>query len=186
MNPSYVIFLVAMVILISTTFTFVCLSIKQNKHVKEQKENNTEKQEMLDLMTKVMGDEFQKYSYLVGYYTMTKQKLNSTTFYYFPYILAFTKEELIIFPFIKEKGHLYVRNRMDVDWPNTEFRYKMRKKGLTLTIKYFGEKMSINVDPIIKGTGVEKSDRPLCVFQEAEYEKFVAYLPDYIGMSTKA
>lgn len=174
---SPVIFLAICVIVL--TAIFVVVGMQNSKYQKAQKENNTDKRDMLDLMSRVMQEAYSNYTYLVGYYTKTQQHLNSTTFYYFPYILAFTQDELIVFPFIKKEGKLYVRNRLDVDWSQTEFKYKIGKKGTTLTLKIVGEKMPINLNPVIKGCGVEKSDKPLCVFQEQEYDLFLKYLPGY-------
>ncbi|MBP5282278.1 MAG: hypothetical protein J6Z22_07235 [Lachnospiraceae bacterium] len=179
MDWGYMFFLAVMVVVITGAFIF--MGVKQNKHQQEQKENNTEKKEMLDLMTRVMEAEYPNYTYLVGYFTKVQQKIGSTVYYYFPYILAFTSNELIIFPFIKKDKQLYIRNRLDVDWRQTELKVKYKKNGVVLTFKMLGEKMPINVDAVIKGTGVEKSDRPLCVFQEQEYDLFLKYLPGFIA-----
>ena len=162
---------------------FTVMGINQKKHLKEQQADNSEKREMLDLMSRVMQEEYGKYAYVVGYYTKIQQKLGSTTYYYFPYVLAFTESEMIVFPFIKKEGRLYVRNRLDVDWNVTKLQYRIRKNSLLLRLKIAGEDMPINLNPVIKGTGTEKSDRPLCVFQEKEYEKLVAYLPGYKSMA---
>lgn len=165
---------------------FILMSVKQNNHLKDQQTNNTEKRQMLDLMATVMDSEFANYTYVVGYYTKIQQKIGSTVYYYFPYVLAFNAEELIIFPFIRKEGRLYVRNRMDVNWNLTSFMYKLRKKGALLTFKMVGETMPICVDPVIKGTGLENTDRPLCVFQEQEYAKFLERLPFFAAKAKQA
>lgn len=165
---------------------FVFWGIKQKKYRDGQRENNTDKRDMLDLMANVMEGAFENYSYVVGYYTKVQQHLGSTTYYYFPYILAFAPEELIIFPFIKKEGRLYVRNQLPVNFSQTELKTKTRKNGVTLNFKIAGEKMPINVDAVIKSDGTEKSDKPLCVFQEAEYEKLLSYLPKYESLAKKA
>ena len=165
---------------------FSVMGVKQNKHLKEQQANNTEKRQMLDLMAAVMEGEFANYTYVVGYYTKIQQKIGSTVYYYFPYVLAFNAEELIIFPFIKKEGKLYVRNRMDVNWNLTNFKYKLRKKGALLTFKMVGETMPICVDPVIKGTGMENTDRPLCVFQEQECARLMERLPFFAAKAKQA
>ncbi|MBQ9490520.1 MAG: hypothetical protein IJU80_11375 [Lachnospiraceae bacterium] len=180
----YLIFMAIMVVVF--VVAFAVMGAKNKKYLNAQRENNTEKRAMLDLMSRVMEEQYANYTYVVGYYTQTTQKLNTTTYYYFPYILAFTVEELIVFPFIKKEGQLYVRNRLNVDWNMTDFQYKLRKNGVTITLKIMGEKMPINIDPVIKGNGIEKSDRPLCVFQEQEYEKLKMLLPEYASKAKKA
>lgn len=184
MDPITIIVLAIAVVAIVLAFTF--LAVKQNKHLKEQQSNNTEKRQMLDLMAAVMEGGFANYTYVVGYYTKIQQKIGSTVYYYFPYVLAFNAEDLIIFPFIKKEGKLYVRNRLDIDWNMTGFKYKVRKKGTWLTIKMVGETMPIRVDPVIKGSEYENTDRPLCVFQESEYAKLLELLPSFAAKAKQA
>lgn len=184
MDPITIIALVIAFVAIVCVFSI--MAVKQNKHLREQQANNTEKRQMLDLMAAVMEGEFANYTYVVGYYTKIQQKIGSTVYYYFPYVLAFNLEELIIFPFIKKEGRLYVRNRMDVNWNLTGFKYKLRKKGTLLTFKMVGETMPIWVNPVIKGTGMENTDRPLCVFQEQEYEKLLERLPSFAAKAKRA
>lgn len=174
------------IVFIAIICVFCVMAVKQNKHLKEQQANNTEKRQMLDLMAAVMEGEFANYTYVVGYYTKIQQKIGSTVYYYFPYVLAFNAEELIIFPFIKKEGKLYVRNRMDVNWNLTNFKYKLRKKGALLTCKMVGETMPICVDPVIKGTGMENTDRPLCVFQEQECARLMERLPFFAAKAKQA
>lgn len=158
---------------------------KEKKYMKAQQENGTDKREMLDLMAQVMDAEYANYSYVVGRYTKTIQHGRTTTYYYFPYILAFNSEGLIIFPFIKKEGKLYIRNRLAVDWNVTEFKHVIRKKGMTLTFKIVGEVMPINVDPVIKSLGEEKSERPIGVYQEQEYQQLQSYLDIYRSRAKK-
>ena len=178
------IFLIVAFSLVVVAVVFV--TIKQNKYQKAQQENNTDKQMLLDLMQRVMEEEYSKYDYIVGYFTKVQQKIGSTVYYYFPYVMAFTQEEFIIFPFIKKEGRLYIRNRMDVDFSQVSLRKKVKKNGMTLTFKIAGEKMPINLNPVIKGSGMEKSDRPLCIYQEEEYQKLLSYLPEYEARAKKA
>lgn len=177
----YIIIFVGLII--GLTVAIVVMSGKQKKYMEDQRQNNTEKQKMLELMSRALEGEYDKYSYVVGYYTKIKQHLNVTTYYYFPYILAFSEEEMNIFPFIKEGGNLYLRNRLPVNWNATKFQYKNRKKGVTLTFKMIGETMPIHVDYVIKSSGIEKSDRPIGVYQEAEVEKLKSYLEGYRSRS---
>ena len=178
---SYIITLV--IVVIAVLAVVIATGKKQKAYMEAQRVNNTDKQNMLQLMEQAMGESYPNFSYLVGYYTKIKQHLNSTTYYYFPYILAFSEKELLIFPFIKENGKLYLRNRLPVNWDVTKFSYKLKKNGMVLTFKMIGETMPINIDPVIKSGGVEKSDRPICVYQEREYQRMGGYLANYSTMA---
>lgn len=180
-NMSYIITLV--IVVIAVLAVVIATGKKQKAYMEAQRVNNTDKQNMLQLMEQAMGESYPNFSYLVGYYTKIKQHLNSTTYYYFPYILAFSEKELLIFPFIKENGKLYLRNRLPVNWDVTKFSYKLKKNGMVLTFKMIGETMPINIDPVIKSGGVEKSDRPICVYQEREYQRMGGYLANYSAMA---
>ncbi|MBR6478791.1 MAG: hypothetical protein IKS85_10130, partial [Lachnospiraceae bacterium] len=72
---SPVIFLAICVIVL--TAIFVVVGMQNSKYQKAQKENNTDKRDMLDLMSRVMQEAYSNYTYLVGYYTKTQQHLNS-------------------------------------------------------------------------------------------------------------
>ena len=167
--------------LVAIIIVFTIMEIRNRKLMKEQKENNTHKKQMLDLMAEVLGEEFRRFSYIVGYYTKSVGGFNSVTYYYFPYILAYTDRELTIFPFVKKDGELHVRNRLDLDWSNAQVHYKANEKQIKLEVVVGGEKMPIFINPVIKGGYMEKSDRPLAIYQEKEYREFVNILPGYPG-----
>lgn len=175
--------LLLIVVVVAVLVTVILSGKKQKAYLEAQRANNTDKQAMLDLMARALGENYEKYTYAVGYYTKIKQKLNETIYYYFPYILAFTQEEMLIFPFIKENGNLFLRNHLAVDWKVAKFDYKLKKDGMTLTFKMVGETMPIHVDSVIKGGMNERSDRPLCVFQERECAMLKGYLEGYKRMS---
>lgn len=173
----YIVLLVGVVVAVLIA---VAVSGKNQKaYMEAQRANNTDKQGMLELMEQAMGEQYSQYSYIVGYYTKIKQHLNTTTYYYFPYILAFSESELFIFSFIKENGKLYLRNRLPINWSITKFSYKFKKNTMVLTFKILGDTMPINIDPVIKSGGVEKSDRPICVYQEQEYRRLAELLERY-------
>ena len=159
---------------------------KANQYMQKQAETGEDKRALLELMSKLLGEAYANYSYLVGYYTKVTHRGNTTTYYYFPYALAFTQEDLIIYPIIKKEGQLFYRNQMAVDWSATELREKKRKNGVTLTFKIVGETMPIHLDPVVKSNGTEKSDRPLGIYQEQEYQKFMEYLPGYLAKARNA
>ena len=89
----------------------------------------------------------------------------------------------MVFPFIKENGRLYLRNHLDVDWKVAGFDYKIKAKGMTITIKMAGDTLPINIDPVISSGGVEKSDRPICVYQEQEYQRLQGLLERYRSLA---
>lgn len=153
--------------------------LQKKKYMRQQKETGEDKRAMLGLMAEVMGDIYEGFKYVVGYYTKTTQSGRTTTYYYFPYILAFNASQVIIFPFIKKEGKLYIRNRLPVDWNSTKFTYITKKKGFRVEFSIAGDRMPINVDSVVSSSGVEKSDRPLCVYQEQEVEELKGYLPRY-------
>ena len=160
-------------------------SVSQKRYMNQQKETGEDKRAMLDLMAQVMEGAYADYTYMVGYFTKTTQSGRTTTYYYFPYILAFNASEMIIFPFIKKEGKLYIRNRLPVDWGSMGFIYTVKKKLITLKFSVAGDTVTVNTNPVIVSGGVEKSDRPLCVYQEQEYEQLKTYLPQYKGNSGK-
>lgn len=153
--------------------------VSGKKYMKKQKEEGTDKRRMLDLMARVLEEKFQEFTYVVGYYTKTERYGRTTTYYYFPYIVAFNETDMIVFPFIVKEGQLYIRNHLVINWQETKMEYTANDKGIRLKLTIAGEKMPINIDKVIKSSGVEKSDRPLGIYQEAEVERLKAMLPNY-------
>ncbi len=54
-----------------------------------------------------------------------------------------------------------------------------------MTINMAGEKLIINVHKVRKSTGVENSAEPLGIYQEAEVERLISYLPQYKSYAGK-
>lgn len=160
-------------------------SVAEKKYMNKQKETGEDKRAMLDLMSRIMEGAYADYTYMVGYFTKTTQQGRTTTYYYFPYIVAFNSTQMILFSFIKKEGTLYIRNRLPVDWASTKFGYTVKKKLTTLKFTIAGDLVTIHTNPVIASSGVEKSDRPLCVYQEQEYERLKSYLPQYKEYSKK-
>ena len=158
----------------------------QGKYMKKEQETGANKKALHDLMREVMGEKFELYTYLVGYYTKIKSNIGSTTYYYFPYILAFGGEGLIVFPFIKQQGKLYIRNQLPVDPKASGMKFKASEKKIAVEFKIGGEKLPIFTNPVIKSMGTENSDRPIGIYQEQEYKKFWEYLPGFMeGKNSK-
>lgn len=157
----------------------------QKKYMKQQKENGTDKRKMLDVMAQVMKERVADYTYAVGNYTKTERRGRTTTYYYYSYILAFNEKELVIFPFVVKDKQVLIRNCMAVDWNNIKFAYKIGKKGMDMTINMAGEKLMMNVWKVQESSGTEKSSEPLGIYQEAEVERLIAYLPQYKAYTGK-
>ena len=85
---------------------------------------------------------------------------------------------------VKDK-ELLLRNCLSINWNEVKFSYKIGKKGLDMTINMAGEKLIINVHKVRKSTGVENSAEPLGIYQEAEVERLISYLPQYKSYAGK-
>lgn len=171
--------------LIFIVAVIVMAKMKISKYMKQQKETGADKKKVMDAMQKLMGDRFPDYTYVVGYYTKQENRGRKITYYYYPYILAFSNTELIIFPFLMREGELIVRNRLDVNWKETELNSTENSKGTRLHIYLGGEMMIVNVDKVIESNGVEKSDKPLGIYQEQEVERFISMLPQLKSYAVK-
>lgn len=158
---------------------------KGSQYMKDQRENGTDKKRMMDVMSQVMKEKLNDYTYAVGNYTKTERYGRTTTYYYYSYILAFNESELAIFPFVVKDKEILLRNSMAINWDEVKFAYKVGKKGLDMTITLAGEKLMINVLKVQKSSGVEKSAEPIGIYQEAEVEKLVSYLPQYKSYAAK-
>lgn len=170
------------VISVVLIIALVVTKLQSKKYMAGQRESGSDKKALLDLMLQTLGGEYNNYSYVVGYYTKTVSKNNTTTYYYFPYVLAFHEKELIIYSFIKENGVLHIRNRLPVDFENTKLTWSEKKNGALLKLTLASETMPIHVDPVIVSNGLEKSDRPIGIYQEKEYEHFLRCLPGYTSV----
>lgn len=166
-------------IILGTILIIVIPSKKMNRYTKDQKETGADKRAMLDLMSGFLEAEYALYSYAVGYFTTAVARDNVITRYYFPYILAFSTSQIIIFPFIKKEGRLFIRNQLSVDWNHTKFSYKISKNKMVLKFEIGGQKMPIVLNPVIKSDGIEKSERPLGIWQEEEFRRLGELLPQY-------
>ena len=158
---------------------------KGSQYMKEQREKGTDKNRMMEVMALVMKEKLNDYTYAVGNYTKTERYGRTTTYYYYSYILAFNESELAIFPFVVKNKEIILRNSMAINWNEVKFSYKTGKKGMDMTITLAGEKLMINVPKVQKSSGVEKSAEPIGVYQEAEVEKLMSYLPQYKSYAAK-
>lgn len=163
----------------------VMAMVKKSSYMKQQKETGADKKKVMDAMQKLMGDRFPDYTYVVGFYTKTESYGRGYKYYYYPYILAFSSTELIIFPFLMRDGELIVRSRLDINWNETELNSVENSKGTKMHIYPSGELMIINVQKVIESNGIEKSDRPLGIYQEQEVERFISLLPQFKSYARK-
>lgn len=167
-----------MVILFVTALIMVVVSY--SSYMDKQKKTGTDKKKVMDIMQLFMGKQYSNYQYIIGHYTKKENKPGETICYYYPYILAFSDTELIIFSFLVEDGRLIIRNRLDVNWQETGMHYFVsRTKTVFLYLYIEGDWMQINIPRVINSSGVEKSDTPLGIFQEQETYRFISLLPQY-------
>lgn len=171
--------LFALAVIVFVVVVFIIAKNKKSSYMKKQKETGTDKKKVMDAMEKAMGNRFHDYTYAVGYYTKQESKPGKVIYYYYPYILAFSTSELVIFPFLMRDGELLLRNCMNIDWKETKLDYSIYKKGTKLHICVAGEWMPIYVHKVIDSDGTEKSDRPLGIYQEQEVDRLISLLPQY-------
>ena len=163
----------------------VMFFVKKSAYMKQQKENGTDKKKVMDAMQKQMGNRFPDYTYVVGFYTKTENYGRGYKYYHYPYILAFSNTELIIFSFLMRDGELIVRNRLDINWDETELNSAENSKGTKMHLYLSGEMMIINVNKVIESNGIERSDKPLGIYQEQEVERFISLLPQFKSYAKK-
>jgi len=164
---------------------FIVIVVKKTRYMLQQKNTNEDKRRVHELMSQVMGDRFSEYTYAIGYYTKTVRGSRKVTYYYYPYILAFTEQELIVFSFIVKDNKILLRNRMDIDWSEVKLDYSVYGKGAKLHLCLAGEWMPIFVHKVVKSMGAEQTDRPLGVYQEQEVERLIELLPRYKSYISK-
>lgn len=149
-------------------------------YLKKQKTDNTDKKKMLALMSEVMGDKYGDYTYVAGFFERT-EPLGGRRYrtWYYSYVLAFNQTDMIILPFVVKDGQVLLRNRMPVDWNEFKLKYHIYKDDINLDFILGGETTTMYIRNVIKGNGVEKSSKPLAVYQESEVALLRSYLPGY-------
>lgn len=173
---------------VATIFIIIAIVFyfkKKSAYMRQQKETGTDKKKVMDAMQRQMGDHFPDYTYVVGYYTKTENYGTGFKYYYYPYILAFSNTELIIFSFLMRNGELIIRSRLDINWNETELNSVEDGSGTKMHIYPAGELMIINVKKVIDSNGLEKSDKPLGIYQEQEVERFINLLPQFKSYAKK-
>lgn len=172
-------FFVFLGLVLLVVFTVVHgIRIRKN-YMKNQKETGEDKRKLRNAVAEVMPEVLDRYTLAVGNYTKTERWGRTTTYYYYSYALAFNETDLVIFPFSVKDARVKLRNCMQVNWDNMKLRYKVGKKGVSFTIRLMGESLDIIVPAVQNSSGIENSAEPLGIYQEAEVEKFISYLPKY-------
>lgn len=158
----------------------IMLVVSYSSYMDTQKKTGADKQKVMDIMQLFMGKQYSNYQYVVGHYTKEVSKLGQVICYYYPYILAFSDTELIIFSFLVRDGKLIIRNRLDINWQETGMHYFVsRTKTVFLYLYIEGDCMQINIPRVVNSSGIEKSDTPLGIYQEQEAYRFISLLPLY-------
>ena len=174
-----VMIIVYVVVCILVVVMLIKKVVSGSSYMKQQKETGADKKKVMDTMQMIMGERYPDYTYAVGYFTKEEQKPGKIIKYFYPYILAFSDREFIIFSFLVRSGELIIRNRLDVNWQESGMNFSENKKGVFLRFYIEGGWMSINVRKVIKSRGEEKSDRPLAIYQEQEVDRLSSLLPQY-------
>ena len=86
----------------------IMLAASYSSYMKKQKKTGSDKKKVMDIMLLFMGKQYSNYQYVVGHYTKEENGFGETICYYYPYILAFSDTELIIFSFLVKNGKLII------------------------------------------------------------------------------
>lgn len=153
--------------------------LSEKRYMKKQKETGEDKRAVLELMAQVMEDAYTDYTYMIGYDVQHVYSGNTDTRYLLPYILAYNASQVIVFGYIKKKGKLYIRNRLPIDWSNTQLKAVVHKKFTEMIFSFAGSAVRVELKPVIVSNGDEATAFPVGVYQEQEYERLKSYLPQY-------
>lgn len=160
--------------------------LRESRYMKQQKTQETDKKRMMEIMSQIFQDRVSEYTFVAGRNTVSEYiGPNRRRYWYYSYYIAFTRDEICIFPFVVKKKEIHLRNRLDIDWSNTSLTYKTGRKEIELDFKIAGEPLEIHVPRVCKSIGQENSSEPLGFYQEEAVERLSAYLPAYPGTSGK-
>ncbi len=183
-NILVAVFIIGFVLLV--VVSIVLQVSQQSKYMKEQQTSGKDKAKVRELMAEVLGQQASDFSYVLGFFERTEQissRKRRTWFY--SYILAFNRSDMIILPFVVKDGELILRNRMNVNWSEMRLKYHFYKDDINLDFIQGGEQINMYIRKVVKSSGEENSSRPLGMFQAEEQELLRSYLPGYPNV-TKA
>lgn len=172
--------IVAVIIIFGFIGLIIFVFITNQNYMRKQKADNTDKKKLLDLMAEVMGNQYGNYTYVTGFYERTEYLSNRRTrTWFYSYVLAFNQTDMVILPFVVKDGQVLLRNRMAVNWNEFTLKYHLYNDDINLDFVLGGEQITMYIRKVIKSGGVEKSSKPLAVFQEQETALLKSYLPGY-------
>lgn len=170
------------IIAVGTPILIVVAYTTRSKYVKRQIETGEDKRIILNFAATLFKQP-ENYTYAVGNYTKIENHYNSTTYYYYSYLLAFNQGELHVVAFKSVDHKPVYRNIVTFDFKEMQLTHKRRKKSLEIDLYYAGEKQHITVSDIVKGTNNDKSDTPFAIEQTREVQLLEQMIMQYEARS---
>ena len=149
------------------------------KYMKRQLETKEDNMRLLHFIQQIMKERYNNFLYVAAHHISTERRPGKTTYHYHPYIIAFNSCELIIISYLVKDGNILCRYIFPVDFSQMKITYKLTRQGVSLTILSGHEMLPMDVDRIVKSSGYEQSCTPLGIYQEAEVEQLICFLPGY-------
>lgn len=170
------------ILILGTPILIVWGSICMNRYTKKQIESGEDKRIILNFAGSLFKQP-ENYTYAVGNYTKAERYGNTTTYYYYSYLLAFNQGEFHIVAF-KAVDHMPVyRNIITFNFAEMQLTHRTSKKELNIDLYLAGEKQHITVPYIVKGTNNDKSDTPFALDQTGEVQFLEQMLMQYEARS---
>lgn len=157
-------------------------TISMNRYTKRQMESGEDKQILKDFAATIFKQP-ENYTFAVGNNTKTERHGNTTTYYYYSYLLAFNQEELHVISFKTADHKPVCRNIMTFNYAEMQLTHKRKKKALEINLYYAGELLHMTVPDLVKGTNNDKSDTPYAVEQAHEVQMLEQMLMQYEARS---
>lgn len=153
--------------------------IKKGKYTKQQIASGEDKRILLEFANTILKEP-EKYTIAIGNNTVTKHTgPQTTTYYYFSYILAFNHDDFHIISFRSDKHKPVFRNIITFNFEEMQLTHKRTKKALKLQLYCAGEKQNITVPDIVRGDNIDKSDTPFAVEQAKEVQLLEQMVMNY-------
>lgn len=156
--------LVSVVILLCPFLTLLYLLVP-NKYMEEQKEFNSDKVLLLNAMQSVMGERYQDFSYLVGYYF--KSRYESYT-----YIVAFRTGEMIVMPYRMNWERIEISGM----FPAKVIKSKVKPKEIVLNTDFGVRKNNITIPRVAESRGYRRTCFPLGIYQSDTVDELTGCL----------
>ena len=161
--------LIAVAVVFGTPIHILAGTIFMNRYTKKQVASGEDKRLILNFASTIFKQP-ENYTFAVGNNTVTERYGNTTTYYYYSYLLAFNQQELHVVAFKSVDHKPVYRNVITFNYNDMQLTHKRKKKDLEIDLYYAGEKQHITVSDLVKGTNNDKSDTPFAVEQTQEVQ----------------